>query len=229
MDALKKHVDSMFAGYGSNRQIRELKREILSNLEAKADDLAAGGMDYLDAVNKAKESITGIDNLINGNTKVYINKLKLEYLQIILVYFLGAWIATIPLKILGMGMLLNFLMFIFSIGLGLTYFIKAGRRNAEYLNMEGWLNICSICKIRKAAWILWALFIAASFLYVTALQFGSNIWFSRPVHIDGPYQFAAAAVHYLLPLITIIAPILINYAPKLILKYEVAYDDENQE
>lgn len=229
MDVLRKHVDSLFSKYKNTKEIIDLKNEILSNLQAKTADLSENGMDYNEAVNKAKESISGIDNLINGNTKVYINKFKLEYIQIILLYSLIGWILTIPIKVVGMGILLNLLFFISSIALGFYYFKLSGKKQEEYLNESAWLNINSACKIRKTVWCLWALFIAATFILITGVQFGSNIWFSRPVRISGPYQFAVTVIGYLLPALTIIVPIAASYAPKLIIKYEAVYENENQE
>lgn len=228
MDILKSHVDSMFSKYKEDKQIRELKNEILSNLEAKAVDLAANGMEYSEAVNIAKDSITSIDHLIDGNIKVYINKLKLEYLQIILLYSIIAWIFTIPIKIMGVEILLNLLFFIFCMAFGFSFFKLYRKSEPEYFNTQSYISIGRAYKIRKTAWVLWFLFIAATVLLTTGLQFGSNIWFSRRVNISGPYQFAVIVLKYLIPFVSIIIPLIINVAPKLILRYEVAYENENQ-
>jgi hypothetical protein len=79
---MKKLQDSYniinITGKKENQQIKELKYKVLSNLQSKVDDLTANGMEYCEAVNKAKESINNIDYLIDSNTKVYINKDKLE-------------------------------------------------------------------------------------------------------------------------------------------------------
>lgn len=64
-----------------------MKYEVLSNLEAKLQDLTDSGMEYSKAVNKAIASIDNIDYLIDGNRQVYVNKYKLEYIQIILLYY----------------------------------------------------------------------------------------------------------------------------------------------
>lgn len=67
MNSLKNHVDSIFSKYKENEQIKELKYEVLSNLEAKVDVLTGSGMELSQAINKAKESINSIDYLIDGN------------------------------------------------------------------------------------------------------------------------------------------------------------------
>lgn len=229
MDALKKHVDSLFKEYSNTKDISDLKNEILSNLQAKTLDLSESGMSYEDAVKKAKESISSIDYLIDGNTKVYINRLKLEYYQILLIYVLAAWIFTIPMEVVVRGMLIvNNMLFIISIVIGISFLIKLRKRESNYLNKESWVNINSICKVRKTAWILWALFILVTTFLITGVHFGSNIWFSRPIKISGPYQFAVIALSYIFPMFSVIIPAALNKAPKLILKYEVpnGYEEE---
>ena len=227
MDSLKNHVDSMFSRYKGNKKMDELKYEILSNLEAKVDDLIASGVERSEAINRAKESINSIDYLIDGNKQIYVNKYKLEYIQIVLLYSIIAWILTIPVKIVGIGIILNIILFICSTIIGIRYLLLNRKGDSEYFQCKSTINIQLTFKVRKIVWIIWLLFIVASTLYTTAIQFGSNIWFSRRVIITGPYQFAVVAISYALPLISIIIPLIINVAPKLILKYEVGEDDES--
>ena len=229
MNSLENHVDSMFRKYKENKQIKELKNEVLSNLRAKVEDLIESGMEQNEAVNKAKESISSIDYLIDGNRKVYLNKYKLEYIQIVLLYSIIAWIVTIPFEIIGIGLMLNKILFIFSIIMGIWYFILNSKKELEYYNFKSFINIQVAGKRRKIVWIVWTLFIVVSSLYTTAIRFGSNLWFSRPVNISGPYQFAEVAIRYFIPFISIIIPLVVNIAPKLILRYEVGEEDENQE
>ena len=229
MDSLKNHVDNMFKKYKGNKKIDELKYEVLSNLEAKVADLTGSGMERSQAINKAKESISSIDYLIDGNKEVFINKYKLEYIQIILLYSIIAWIITIPVRIIGMGIILNMLLFICSITIGLMYLLLCRKVDSGYFEYKSTINIKHAFKVRKISWIIWILFIVISTLYTTAIQFGSNIWFSRGVSITGPYQFAVVAISYALPLMSIILPLIINVAPKLILSYEVGEDDESKE
>jgi len=229
MDSLKNHVDGMFSKYKESKQIRELKYEVLSNLEAKLQDLTGNGMEYNEAVNKAIASIDSIDYLIDGNSQIYANKYKLEYIQIGLLYSIIAWILTIPLGVIGLGIAWNTIFFIISITLGIWYFTLNKKRDSEFFERKSFINLEAAVKVRKSAWIIWVLYIIVYTLFTTAVHFGSNIWFSRPVNISGPYQFAVVAIRYLLPLITMIIPLILNRAPKLILKYEVGEDDENQE
>jgi hypothetical protein len=229
MNSLKNHVDGMFSKYKESKQIKELRYEVSSNLEAKVQDLTGSGMEYSEAVNKAIASIDSIDQLIDGNRQVYANKYKLEYIQIVLLYSIVAWILTMPLRIIGLGIVWNMIFFIISITMGIWYFTLSTKKDSEYCQFKSFINIEAAFKMRKGAWIIWSLYIIVSTLFSTAIYFGSNIWFSRPVIITGPYEFAVVAIRFLLPLITMIIPLIFNVAPRLILKYEVGEDDENKE
>lgn len=225
MGKLENHVDSMFRKYKEDKQIRELKYEVLSNLEARVEDLTAGGMSDSEAIEKAIDTIENIDYLIDGNKEVYINKYKLEYLQIILLYLLIGWIITIPLSIFRQGILFNFILLVSSIIAGVR-FLTLRKKDENYFKYTSNINLKYSIKVKKIAWLLWILFIIVSLLLITALQFGSNIWFSRPVSIDGPYQFVSKLVSYFTPFISVIIPLYFNLAPKLIIRYEVGEDNE---
>ncbi|MCK8485656.1 permease prefix domain 1-containing protein [Paenibacillus sp. MBLB2552] len=86
MNPLQKHVDRLFAGYPATGRIRELKEEIVGNLEAKASDFMAGGMDYEQAVQAATASLTRIDGLIDQHPLIYVNRYRLELLQRVLFF-----------------------------------------------------------------------------------------------------------------------------------------------
>jgi hypothetical protein len=228
MDSLKNHVDNMFSKYKGNKKIDELKYEVLSNLEAKVDDLTGNGMERSQAINEAKQGMSSIDYLIDENRQVYVNRYKLEYTQIALLYSIIAWILTIPIRIVSRGIIWDLVLFISSIIIGIRYFKLRAKKDNGYFQYKSFINIRLAHKSGKIAWIIWLVYIVVASLYTTAIRFGSNIWFSRPVSITGPYQFAEIAIVYLIPFITIILPLLFNVAPKLILKYEVGEDNENK-
>lgn len=227
MDDLKKYVDNMFSKYKETNQIKELKYEVLSNLKAKLDDLLDSGMEYNEALQKSKDSISNIDNLIDYNVEIYINKYKLEYMQIVLLYLIIAWIITIPIKIIGAGTILNGFFFVFSTIVGIAYVLLNRKIKGCYCERKAFINLHSICKLRRIVWILWSIFIVVCTLFTTAIQFGSNIWFFNAINISGPYNFALIAIRYMLPFMSIIIPLIFNIAPKLILKYEVGENNEN--
>lgn len=217
------HVDFLFRKYPINKHIKELKEEILGNLESKKADLIAEGLDEDTAVTQAKQSITTIDYLIDGNRRIYINQYMVELLQWVLIYLLVSWIITIPLQIGIEGNTLSFFLFCIAIIVGVIYLT----RSKNDLSATKYVNTASFVKWKKYVWIIWGLFFLAATLYTTALNFGSNIWFSRPIYINGPYQFAIVAIKFILPIVTIQIPLLVNKAFKLLDKYEVSDLDEN--
>ncbi|MGE8203304.1 permease prefix domain 1-containing protein [Heyndrickxia sp. NPDC080065] len=227
MNELKMYVDTLFSKYPETQQIKELKEEIFGNLESKKADLLAKGLDEISALHEAKQSITSIDYLIDGNKNVFINKFKLELVQWGLIYLLVAWIITIPLQIGLSGTSINTLLLIATIIVGIGYLVLYNKKGKTYLNTKKFVNITPLSKQKKIVWIIWILFIVAVTLSTTAIHFGSNIWFLRPIHIDGPYQFAIIAIRFILPIITIVVPLMWNTALKVIEKYEVGDMDEN--
>ena len=138
------------------------------------------------------------------------------------------WIITIPITISRVGFILNIFLFTCSLAVGIRYMRLSSIKESEYLQSKSFINIESAFKFKKISSIIWVLFIIVYTLFTTAVQFGSNIWFSRPVIITGPYEFAKLAIAYCIPLISIIIPLILNSAPKLILKYEVGEDNENE-
>jgi hypothetical protein len=227
MNDLKSYVDNLFTGYEENNQIRELKDEILSNLEARVADLISNGMEYNQAVIKATENIDSVDYLIEDVKKVYINRLKIEFLQVGLLYSLIAWIITIPLKIVGIGVLLNFNLLLIVAVLGIIFLVLNSKKEISYLHKTSVLNNKSAMRNKKLSWLICGLFITVSTLRTTAIYFGSNIWFSRPIRIDGPYQLAEVGIGYALPFISIIIPLLFSAYLRLLQKYEWSEQNEN--
>lgn len=220
MNELRKYVDYLFRKYKNHRGVSDLKDEILGNLEAKVSHLMAEGLNEREAIARAKNSITKIDDLIDDNIPVSINQFRFKAFQITYIYILIAWIVTIPFSILSMGLMLNYSLFFVCLVLGIFYLFLAKnvKRNEKKI---GELNVAAFTKAKKITWLLWLLFIIVTWGYISALLFGSNIWFSRPIHIDGPYQFGILIARYALPFISIVIPLILNSCIKLIPQYEV--------
>ncbi|MBP1157384.1 MULTISPECIES: permease prefix domain 1-containing protein [unclassified Paenibacillus] len=228
MNRLKDHVDRLFSGYEESNQIRELKEEILSNLEAKVADLTSRGMEYHQAVSIAEEQFDHIDGLIDDNKQVYTNKVRLELLQLTLLYTLIAWILTIPLRIVGMGILLNYVLLIVAFVSGIGFlFLNMKMKRGHWNKISVW-NMKSALQYNRWVWILWGLFITVVTLVTTAARFGSNIWYFRPVSITGPYQWTVLAIEYALPFISVIIPLLFSTSIKLVQKYEAGESYEGK-
>ncbi len=231
MNLLETHVDILFRGYGHSRQIQELKDEIMGNLEDRAADLTAEGMDYEEAVKRVVRDLGPIDSLIDGSTDIYVNRYRVELLQRALIFTLVAWIITIPLRIVAMGTVLSLSLLLACIAMGIALLVLTRRAHqcAEFLRQVARYNIHRAKRYRSIAWMLWALYMFVTTLATTAVFFGSNLWFSRPIHIDGPYQFSLLMIRYALPFISILLPLLARDSFRLIEKYEVGEEDGYQE
>lgn len=228
MKRLEQHVEALFRKYKATPKIIEAKAEILGNLEAKVADMVADGIEETAAMDSAIESLKSVDWLQEETIEIYTNQFQLEYAQRVLLYLLIGWILTIPFGIVGSGILLSLLLFVLTLAAGVTYIVMGGKRNTPDFQKKAFANLQTAVKRRKLVWQIWLLYILISTASVTALRFGSNLWFSRPIHIDGPYQFAMVAVRYLLPLFTVLIPLCFGLAPKLIMKYQVGEKNENQ-
>ncbi len=226
MKELEAYVNRLFIKYPKTKSINELKAEILSNLEAKKADLMAGGLDENTAIQKAKDSITSIDALIDGNKTIYINQYRLELLQQSLLYLLIAWIITIPFTLFQRFLTLNLLLFFFVLAVGTAYLLNKTNKSETYLEKRQYVNINHYLKMKRTVWLIWGIFVALCTIAITGLYFGSNLWFSRPVHIEGPYIFALMVTRYLAPFVSIIIPLIIHQVPKLLMKYEAGENDE---
>ena len=219
MNPLQKHVDRLFAGYPATGRIRELKEEILGNLEAKAADYMAGGMEYEQAVQAATASLTRIDGLIDESPQIYVNRYRLDLLQKTLFFTLILWILTIPLRMIERTPL-SFLFLVLVLLLGILYLVLNSVWRGRALEVTAPRNLHVARRRSRMVWLLWGLFILVTLLAITALRFGSNIWFGHQVKIGGPYQFAVLGIQYAKPFLTILIPLAFQASTTLISKHE---------
>jgi len=227
MSELKSYVDNLFKKYEKSNQVNELREEILINLEAKKEDLIKQGVDEKIAIEQSKKSIISVDNLIEGNKLVAIDKLKIECLQWSLIYLIVTWIITIPIGIFNTGFVISFLLIASIVIIGITYIMTLKRGRILHISKNRYVNYFVLKKVKNLIWILWLLFIVLSILTTTAVYFGSNMWFSRPIKIDGPYAFGLILIRYLMPFLTVIIPLFYNKFFILINKYEVGEKNED--
>jgi len=219
MNPLQEHVERLFAGYKPTRQVRELKDEILSNLEAKVADLTAEGMAYNQAVEAAQANMMSVEGLIEEQSSYDVIKYRTALLQTALMYCLIAWIATIPMRLFRVAENLSLLLPLIAAVLGMIYLIaRSSAASPQHRTVR--FDSTAAEHSRKLAWIIWVIFVLAVTMSTTALHMGSNIWFGRSVHISGPYQFGVLAANYAWPLVTIVIPLLFNASLRLKMKYE---------
>ena len=221
MGDLKKYVDRLFAGHRETEESRDLKIEILGNLEDRLADYLAEGLPYGEALARAKRSLENVDDLLPDRSMVYINRLKVELIQAALLYTLIAWVLTIPLRLTFSGIVANTVLLLLVVGLGISYLVLYPRKDGAYLDAAAPLDQKRLGRQGRAAWLIWALFILVTAVLTTLKYFGSDIWFGRPLRVDGPYRFAQVAVSYALPFMAIILPLLYSKARTLAKRYEV--------
>ncbi len=221
MTDLQKYVDGLFRHQQTTPEIKELKEEIVSNMIAKRDDLIAQGMDTESATEKAKQSLSAIDFLIDGNQLTNVSKYYLECIQTILLNCVIFWIFSMPLL---------FTMYAFACYIGLALVIISGciykLRKKQAGSATAFLSVTASKRRRKIAWIVWGLFFFVAVGIMAALTFGSDIWFGRSLNISGPYQMANIAVRFYLPLLTIIIPITFSNFLKILCKNKKEKKDE---
>lgn len=221
MDELKKYTDDLFAHQPYTVKVQDLKDEIYSNLLAKKQDLINQGFSEDEAIAKTKESILSIDNVIEGNQLTYINRFKAECRQTLLLYATILWILSIPMLIVG-AMPFSAITFLLVVAFGISYLGSKKQNHDDTAFINGY----RYKTIRTTVWIIWLIFFAVCTVTISAILFGSNIWFARPVQIKGPYEFASIAAKYYIPITTILFPIAIGSFPQILAKNE--RKDENE-
>ena len=225
MNNVRKHIDKEFANYPKTDETLELKEEVIGNIEAEIEDLQSRGLSFEEAFHKSIGKMAKLDGLIDGVKSVRISKVLMEMMQWTLIYTLIAWIITTPLSMFHAFRRVSWVLFWIVVLIGFSYLIFYTIRkllSRDYVQV----NLYKIAAVRKYVWIIWSLHIVATWGIITATLFGSNIWFWRPISINGPYEFASISVMYATPIITIIIPLLMNKLQKIIIKQGEDSPDE---
>ena len=218
---LKQYVDELFRHQRLTPEVKDLKEEILSNMTAKMDDLIAQGIEADIAAKKAKESVSTIDYLIDGNQLTDISKYRLECTQTILLNCIIFWIFSLPLLFAHFATF-SYLGLLLTISSGIVYLLQTKQQT----EVVAFRSITTSERRKKTAWIVWGLFFVVCVGTMAALTFGSNIWFGRPLNTSGPYQMANVAVRFYMPLLTILIPITFGSFTKLLLKNRKGHENE---
>ena len=218
---LQKYIDGLFRHQRLTPEVKDLKEEILSNMIAKRDDLIAQGLSAEKATEKAKESLSAIDYLIDGNQLTDVGKYHLECMQTLLLNCIIFWIFSLPLLFTHYA-LTSYIGLLCVIISGCAYILSKDKKE----NVIAFLLLSASEHRKKVAWTIWSAFFLVAVGTMAALTFGSDIWFGRPLNITGPYQMANIAVRFHLPLLTIIIPITISSFSKILLKCRKGHEDE---
>lgn len=223
MSELQEYVDFLFKKYKNWPAVSDLKEEILGNLEDKVAHLKKQGWEEQAAIEEAKRSIKNVDALIDGNVSVHLNTFRFQAFQWAFLYLIIAWIASTPITMIRMGSGLHFFLLLMCLAMGIVYMLFAKRRHDHKI---GQINLKAMQKAEKMIWMLWGLYILVMSGYTAAVQFGSNMWFSRAVVINGPYQLGILISQFALPFFSIIVPLTFHTWTKLVFSPEVRVEDE---
>lgn len=216
MTELEKYVDELFRHQPRTPEIQDLKEEILSNMAAKRDDLISQGMEKDLATDKARESLASIDSLVGEEQLTDLGKYQFECSEAALLHSIVYWILTLPLlytshRIFCYAGLASTLIS------GAIYLLRQMRPSRR----AAFLSIRAGKRRERIAWILWGLFFILYALTAAALSLGSDIWFGRPLQLDGPYQAANLAAGIYVPMTAITIPLTCSSFTKLLSKNKV--------
>ena len=221
MDELRAYVDALFARRGDTAENREMKEEIYGNLAARRDDLIAQGMPEVEAVRAAKAQLPSLDGVLGTAVRVNAQQWRAARLQSLLLASVVLWVLTIPL-LLVRGQISCLAAFVLAAVLGVSYLCSLRGESCVTMTVDA----AQLRRQSRTVWLVWGVCFAVCVATVSAVMFSSNVWFSRPVRIDGPYALGVMAVPYYLALSTVVFPIAVGRFPRLIAQCERGGPDE---
>lgn len=226
MNEVRKYVNKMFTGYPKNEETLELKEEVIGNLEAEIEDLVANkGLTAKQAFRISTEKMPKLDSVIEGLQTVQLSKVLVELTQWSLIYLLLAWIISIPFNVFSSLRATSWLLLMIILIIGVFYIVL--KIIASSLTNERTIQLAFMKKWQKVIWIIWALFMVVQWGMITAIYFGSDLWFGRTISIEGPYQFGQTIATYLAPFFSIIVPLLMNRFKNIVIRggNEASYEE----
>ncbi|MFJ2046006.1 permease prefix domain 1-containing protein [Paenibacillus taichungensis] len=219
---ITRHVDHLFIHAQDTLANQELKEEIYSNLAARIEDYMEQGMDEEQAFQTAIQHVAGMEQIMSDHRRVHRVPYWTAVLQSALIYSLIAWIITIPMRVMVQGASINNLLMIMSVIVGGAYVFYMMKNKNTSTDPEDTTVIRTPMFLQwtRRVWWLWAGLIVVLWGTQAALRFGSNIWYSRPIQVEGPYQFTVIAIAFAIPLLSIIIPLIVQRAYRIVSKYE---------
>ena len=211
MDELKQYVDSLFSHQKASSETADLKDEIYSNMLARKNDLVQQGFPEAEAIKQAKAGIVSVDSIIGEQQLTYVNRYKTEKLQTLLLAGTILWILSIPTILVGIKFF-SVGAFLLVVLLGILYLTSRKKEPS----LVAFVDKQACKKGIKNVWLLWSIFFLVCSAAVSAVLFGSNLWFSRPRTITGPYQLGVIIARYYLPLAMVVFPIAVSNFSKIL-------------
>lgn len=215
MDELRAYVDALFAHRGDTPENRDLKEEIYGNLAARRDDLIAQGVPEAEAVRAAKAQLPSLDGVLGTGVRVRAQSWRAGRAQSLLLASVIVWILTIPTLLVRAGaacLAAGVAVAVF----GVLYLCRRRDDPAAIMTVD----TAQLRRLCRRVWLIWGVCFAVCVAAASAVLFASNVWFSQPVRIDGPYALGVAATPYYLALSTAAYPITVGTFPRLLARLE---------
>ena len=146
-----------------------------------------------------------LEELVWDTQPVYYYPFLAECCQVVLLHALLLWVLLLPLMLVNTGFIATLATwgaFLLAVGSAVACLVL----RVQDTKVVRTVRLGALRRFARTVWLVWAVFFAVCVLAVTAVLFGSNLWFGRPVVIDGPYQFGVLAARYYLPLVTAVLP-----------------------
>lgn len=221
MDELRAYVDALFARRGDTPENRDLKEEIYGNLAARRDDLIAQGVPEPEAVRAAKAQLPSLDGVLGTGVRVNAQQWRAARVQSLLLASVIFWVLTIPLLLVRTGAACLAAFAAVAV-FGVLYLCRRRGDPAAIMTVD----TVRLRRQSRCVWLVWGVCFVVCVGAASAVLFASNVWFSRPVRIDGPYALGTAAAPYYLALSTIVYPIAVGRFPRLFAQCERGETDE---
>ena len=224
MNDVNKYVDKLFLRHKQTQDIIDLKSELISNIEARIEDNMNNGLDYKAAFKEATRNIKTADSFVSTTKEINIVSFIKELAEISLILLLLSWIILTGIAI-GYQITFTNILMLFGIACNIIIYIVISIINRQNKNHTMIINMAKTKKLIRIIWLLWGAYIIVKTGMTIVIRFGSNIWYGREINIDGPYQLYILGMAFILPLFSIIIPLLFNSAYKMISKHEVNTDE----
>ena len=215
MDELRKYVDGLFARLPQTAENAEFREEVYANMSARREDVLAQGSTEQQALSAAKKALPSVEGVTGDAVLVSHSLFRTHSLMELWFYSAVLFILTLPTYFLGHRFLSGAVLAVTIIAM-VSYFIskQSSADTPVFLHFRRWTQI------RRRTWQLWGLAFGIWVIFISAVSFGSNLWFSRPVHINGPYQLALLLMRYYLPALSIFIPLYMGRLPRILTELE---------
>lgn len=227
MKELERYVKQLFRQQADTAEMRDLKEEILSNMQAQKADLMAQGLSEDEAIRQVKNSLPSLDGMVEDQQLTWVDRYHTDCLRATLLSSIVYWILILPTQVLTWAQSKWYLLF----GVGITLIFAVAYWVQKSLHQDrAELRTISECR-RKVdlVWKFWGALVAVMLLTGMGVYWASDIWFHRPLHlprINGPWSLALTLLPFYLLALTALVPLTVAQFPKMLQKQRKEPDDE---